>query len=62
MKHVTYPTMADALKLEGYVAADDAQAQPGTQLRRDLDAMAADYRKGQSPYAASKRVYLDCTG
>lgn len=60
LKHVTYPTLADALKFRGYVAADDGQAQPGTQLRRDLDAMSADMAASRPDYAASKRVYYDC--
>lgn len=61
VKHVTFPTLADTAKLMVYIAADDAQAQPGTQLARDLDAMVTDMQAGRPVYAASKRVYADCT-
>lgn len=59
-KHLAMPTLADAAKLVQYVAADDASAVPGTKLRRDLDAMVADYSAHRAVYAASKRVYYDC--
>jgi hypothetical protein len=59
VKHLTYPTLADAIKFEGYVAADEAQA--SGKLRRDLAAMLASMQAGRSDYAASVRVYRDCT-
>jgi hypothetical protein len=35
-EHLTFPTVADTVKWVGYVAADAAEAQPGTKLARDL--------------------------
>ena len=60
VKNLTYPTLADAAKFAGYVAADDGQATPGTQLRHDLDAMVTAIQHHHADYTASKRVYGDC--
>ena len=60
VKHLAMPTLSDALKFAGYVAADSAEAQPGTPLARDLDTMTADEQHLKSSYAASARVVADC--
>lgn len=61
VKNLTEPTVADALKFETWIAADTAEATPGTALARDLGAMSTAERKLQSSYAASLRVLKDCT-
>jgi len=56
---ITQPTLADAVQMETDVAVDAEQAYG--KLRRDLDSMSAAMSAGQSPHAASVRVYDDCT-
>src|SRR6185437_15055718 len=52
VKGLAFPTLAEAAKFAGYVGADDGQAQPGTKLRRDLDAMVTAIQAHQADYAA----------
>jgi hypothetical protein len=59
VKHLTYPTVADALKFEGYVTVDAAQSTG--KLHADLAALEAAQRDGGPVYAASTRVLDDCT-
>jgi hypothetical protein len=47
-EHLTFPTLADAFKYEGYVAADDAEATG--KLRHDLDGMLAKMQGKKSSY------------
>lgn len=61
VKGLAAPTLADALRFETDIAVDAAQTTPGTKLARDLSAMSADETAGRSSYAASLRVYGDCT-
>lgn len=61
VKSLVQPTVADALKFETDIAADAAEATPNTKLARDLNAMSDDMSSNRSDYAASKRVYEDCT-
>ena len=61
VKNLAEPTLADAIKFEGWIAVDAAQATPGTALARDLGAMSADERHLTSSYDASGRVLNDCT-
>jgi hypothetical protein len=61
VKNLAEPTLADAIKFEGWIAVDAAQATPGTALARDLDAMSADEQHLTSSYDASARVLADCT-
>jgi hypothetical protein len=60
VKNLTTPTVADALKFEGYVTVDAAQSTG--QLHRDLTAMSAAEQAGGSSYAESTAVYHDCGG
>ena len=60
VKNLAEPTLSDALKWMGWVAADAGQATPGTQLATDLNQMAAGMQKNQSIYAVSTRVLKDC--
>jgi hypothetical protein len=61
VKNLAEPTLADAIKWEGWVAADAGQATPGTQLARDLGVMYADMQKLRDIHAISTRVMKDCT-
>lgn len=61
VKSLAEPSLADALKFATWVAADAAEATPGTTLARDLNAMTRAQQKLTSPYAASRRVVKDCT-
>lgn len=65
IKKITEPTLADAEKILVWIAADAAQATPGTPLARDLNAMGAAQTSTTAPdnavYNASKRVLQDCT-
>ena len=60
VKNLAEPTLADAIKWEGWVAADAGQATRGTQLASDLGEMYADMQKLRSIYAISTRVVNDC--
>jgi prolyl-tRNA editing enzyme YbaK/EbsC (Cys-tRNA(Pro) deacylase) len=59
VKGLTYPTLGDALKFEGYVAADSAEA--SGKLGRDLGKMLKSMQAKQGDHAASAVVYYDCT-
>jgi hypothetical protein len=61
VKSLAEPTLADAVKFATWVAADAAEATPGTPLARDLAAMSTAEQDGTSSYAASARVLKDCT-
>jgi len=61
VKNLAEPTLADAIKFEGWIAVDAAQATPGTALARDLAAMSADEQHLTSSYDASARVLAACT-
>jgi hypothetical protein len=55
------PNLGDAVKIVGWVAADQAQAAPGTPLARDLGKMLiAMQGHGGSTYTASRAVAADC--
>ena len=60
VKNLAEPSLGDALKWMGWVAADAGQATPGTQLASDLNQMAAGMQKNRSIYAVSVRVLKDC--
>ena len=60
VKNLTTPTIADALKWEGWVGFDAGQATPDTQLATDLNQMATGMQKNRSIYAVSTRVLKDC--
>lgn len=49
-----HPVLADVPKWAAWVAADAAEASPGTQLRRDLTSWASD------PVSAHGRILADC--
>lgn len=57
--HVTFPTAADAVKWEGYVAADEAEAQPGTRLAHDLQQELAAMQGKRNSYR-NGAVARDC--
>jgi hypothetical protein len=59
VKHLTDPTLADAAKFEGYATADAVQST--WKLHADLAAMVAAIQHNRSDFAASARVYRDCT-
>lgn len=61
VKNLAEPTIADALRLETWVAADAAEATPGTTLASDLGDMASGMAHTRSIYAPSLRVIKDCT-
>lgn len=56
---LTQPTLGNAAKFALDVAVDAAQSTG--QLHQDLTAMSAAQQAGRSPFAASKRVFSDCT-
>jgi len=61
IRGITAPTLADAVKFIGYVAADVAQSAGTGKLHADLAALAAAQRSATGPvYATSTRVYNDC--
>jgi len=55
------PTLADAVKVEEYVAADVIQSEGTGKLHADLAAMLAAGKAGKDIHALSARVYRDCT-
>jgi len=55
------PTLADAIKVEEYVAADVIQSEGTGKLHADLAAMLAAGKAGRDIHALSMRVYHDCT-
>ena len=59
-KSLTFPTLADAIKLETAVDVDWGNTAPGTQLSKDLGAMWGDMTNRTPVYAASERVFTDC--
>ena len=61
VRSLARPTLADALKIEGYIAADvtESGGTPG-RLHADLAAMYADGKAGRDVHAASMRVLRDC--
>ena len=54
------PTLATAVQVAVWVAADAAQATTGSPLARDLGAMVAAMRHDRSTDAAIRRVHADC--
>ena len=61
IRGIAAPTVADAIKFIGYVAADVAQSAGTGKLHADLAALAAAQRSATGPvYATSTRVYNDC--
>jgi len=64
IKAIAEPTLADAQKAIVWVAADAAEATPGTPLARDLNAMSAAQVNLNGPdsavYETSRRVEQDC--
>lgn len=61
IKGLAEPAVADAVKFEMWVAADAAQATPGTPVARDLAALSKAQRNYGPVYAVSTRVLNDCT-
>ena len=61
IRGIATPTVGDAIKFIGYVAADTAQSEGTGRLHSDLAALAAAQRSAAGPvYATSVRVYNDC--
>ena len=60
VKNLAEPSLADALKWMGWVAADAGEATPGTQLAHDLGGMYAGMQKNRNIYPVSTRVLKDC--
>src|SRR6266702_7274899 len=58
-QNLVYPTMADVAKVMIYTAADDAEATPGSKLRRDLDQMLLDMQ-GKPNHYKNGTVSADC--
>lgn len=55
------PNLAAAVKIESWIAVDQAQATPGSPLARDLNTMLHAMQSTQgSDYTASRQVLRDC--
>ena len=59
VKNLAQPTLTDAMQFETDVTVDAAQS--SGRLHKDLEAIAAAIQASRSDYAASVRVYDDCT-
>jgi hypothetical protein len=59
-QNLAFPSMADAIKWETYVAADGAQAAPGTKLAHDLGQELLAMQGKKNTYK-NGTVYKDCS-
>jgi len=60
VRSLAKPTLADALRMEGYIAADVGQSEGTGKLHTDLQAMLTAMQHTRDVHAASERIYQDC--